>query len=156
MNRISLFLAVTIVVVSAAVATIAQQSSNRQDIWSLENDYWNYVKALDLDGYKKLWHPAFVGWPSVSSRPVRKDHITDWIKAHTDKGERMQSFTLVKADSQQTDNVYVTHYWLTATWATKDAGGNPSTTRITHTWLRTPDGWQIIGGMSSPESNPVP
>ena len=68
----------------------------------------------------------------------------------------MESFTLTKADSQLTDNIYVTHYWLTATWGTKEARGNPSTTRVTHTWLKTPDGWQIIGGMSAPEPNPVP
>ena len=113
MNRISLFLAVTIVVVSTAVATIAQQSSNRQDIWSLENDYWNYVKALDLDGYKKTLAPCFCRMALREVLAPFAKITTDWIKAHTDKGERMQSFTLVKADSQQTDNVYVTHYWLT-------------------------------------------
>ncbi len=156
MNRLSFALATILFLVSSPLVANAQQSGNSQDLWKLENDYWNYVKALDLDGYRKLWHANFVGWPSVSSRPVRKDHITDWIAARTQKGERMESFTLTKAESQRTDNVYVMHYWLTATWSTKEARGNPSTTRITHTWLKTPDGWQIIGGMSAPEPNPVP
>jgi len=139
-------LAVLVVFSTLLVAQTPEEAA----VWKLEHQYWEYVKAVDLDGYRTLWHPNFVGWPLTSDAPARKAHITDWIKLHSDKGEGLQSFSLKQAESQLTENVVVTHYWLTAVWGTKNGPGSPQTSRITHTWIRVKDGWQIIGGMSSP------
>ena len=79
------FLILFFVAFCAAMPAHSQQSDNEKAVWKLESSYWDDVKALDLDSYRALWHEKFVGWPSVNSHPVRKDHITDWIKAHTDK-----------------------------------------------------------------------
>ena len=127
------------------------QSPEEQQIWKLEHDYWKYVQASDLTAYRNLWHPNFIGWPLTSAAPVRKDHITDWIKLHSDKGEHLSSFEVKEAGSQLTDNIVVTHYWLRATWTNKAGASTSVTTRVTHTWVRAKDGWQIIGGMSAPE-----
>ena len=148
-------IAFSVIVLFAASAFAQHQSQDEQSVWKLEHDYWEYVKAVDLDRYRNLWHTNFLGWPSVSPRPARKDHITDWITAHSEKGERLQSFTLDEADSQATENLVVVHYWLTATWGSKDAVGKPSTLRMTHTWIRTPGGWKIISGMSTPGEKPA-
>ena len=138
----------------AALPATAQQSANEQAVWKLEADYWKYVKAADLDGYRTLWHKDFVGWPSSSAQPARKDHITDWITASTDKGERLQWYSLEPAASQATENIVVTHYWVTSFWSDKAGKGDaPETTRITHTWIKTPAGWQIVGGMSCPSAS---
>ena len=120
----------------------AQETENEQAVWKLEHSYWEYVKALDLVKYKSLWHPDFVGWPSVSATPATKDHITDWITSNTKLGRRVESFTLKPAASRATENVVVTHYWIIFGWTDKEGGGKPTTTRITHTWLQTPGGWQ--------------
>ena len=146
------FLIVAILVFCAAIPSFAQQAGaeNENAVWKLENAYWEYVKALDMDRYKGLWNENFVGWPYSSSQPVRKDHITDWIKAHADKGTTVAWFELKPAESQATDNIVVTTYWLTELWADKAGHGEPFTQRITHTWMKTANGWQIIGGMSSP------
>ena len=131
-------------------SSLLAQTQEETAVWKLEHQYWEYVKAVDLDGYRTLWHPNFVGWPQSSPEPARKNHITDWIKLHSDKGEQLQSYSLKQAASQFTDNVVVTHYWLTSVWGDKSATGSPQTVRITHTWMRVKDGWQIIGGMSAP------
>jgi ketosteroid isomerase-like protein len=136
-----------------SLSSFAQQSSDEQAVWKLEHSYWDDVKALDLPSYKELWHPDFVGWPSVSSRPVRKDHITDWITTSTAKGLHLKSYSLEPAASQMTGNIVVVHYWVTAVWADKDGRGDPHTLRIMHTWLKGDKGWQIISGMSAPESS---
>jgi ketosteroid isomerase-like protein len=144
---------VLILAVAVAFATTpasGQQTPNEQAVWKLESNYWEYVQALDLDRYRDLWHANFVGWPSVSSQPARKDHITDWIDLRTAKGARMKWFSLQPAASQATENVVVTHYWLTSLWADKAGHGEPSTMRVTHTWIKTAEGWKIIGGMSAP------
>lgn len=141
-----------ILAIAGAVATTpasGQQTSNEQAVWKLETNYWEYVKALDLDHYKDLWHGNFVGWPSMDSQPARKDHITDWIGLYTAKGEKMQWFSLQQADSQATENLVVTHYWVTSRWVDKAGNGEPFTSRITHTWIKTTTGWKIISGMSA-------
>jgi hypothetical protein len=135
-----------------ACAAFAEQSANEVEVWRLEHAYWEYVKAVDLVSYRALWHENFVGWPDSSSQPVRKDHITDWITASTSKGEHLKWYLLKPAASQATENMVVTHYWLTGVWADKDGQGKPETSRITHTWIKVPSGWQIVGGMSSSEA----
>ena len=137
------------VALCAAMPALSQQSDNEKAVWKLETTYWEDVKALDLDSYKSLWHENFVGWPYVSSQPVRKNHITAWITAYTDKGLRLQWFSLQQAASQSTGETVVTHYWLTAFWADGAGHGEPATTRVTHTWIKTAKGWQIISGMSA-------
>ncbi len=132
-----------------AASCFAQQSADELAVWKLEHSYWENVKALDLPAYRALWHPSFVGWPYVSPKPVRKDHITDWITANTTEGLHLQSYVLEPVEGQATENLVVVHYWLTSIWADKDQRGEPQTSRITHTWLRVGNGWQIIGGMSS-------
>ena len=115
-----------------ACAAFSQQTPDEVAVWKLEHAYWENVKALDLVSYRALWHPNFVGWPSVSAEPQRKDHITDWIALYTDKGLHLGYYSLKPAASQAT-------------------GDDPHTSRITHTWVRVGTGWQIIGGMSSAE-----
>ena len=131
---------ILLVAISAAAPARAQQSDNEKTVWKLETTYWEDVKALDLDSYKALWHENFVGWPYSSSQPARKDHITDWIKAHTDKGETLTWFELKPADSRTTENLVVTEYWLTSLWADKAGHGEPFTQRVTHTWIKTANG----------------
>ena len=136
--------------VCAALPASAQQSANEQAVWKLETTYWNDVKSLDLDGYRALWHPDFVGWPSSSAQPVRKDHITEWITAMTGKGLHLQWYSLEPAASQSTQDIVVAHYWLTAFWTDKAGKGDPpETIRVTHTWVKTAAGWQILGGMAA-------
>ena len=135
-----------------ASLAFAQQTPEEQAVWKLEHNYWEFVKANDLTSYRNLWHEKFVGWPQSSAAPAHKEHITDWITAYTSKGEKLRQYTIKEAASQLTDNIVVTHYWVKDAW-----GDEPEvTSRITHTWIRTHDGWKIIGGMSSPEKNIVP
>jgi ketosteroid isomerase-like protein len=140
---------ILLAVICAAAPARAQQSYNEKAVWKLETTYWEDVKALDLDSYRNLWHENFVGWPYSSSQPARKDHITDWIKAHTDKGETLVWFELKPADSRTAEDVVVTEYWLTSLWADKAGHGEPFTQRVTHTWIKTANGWEIIAGMSA-------
>ena len=78
-----------------ATAAFAQDSANEEaPVWNLEKAYWEYVKANDLEKYRALWHENFLGWPFVSSAPVRKDHITDWITSNTSKGVKLQSYSI--------------------------------------------------------------
>lgn len=145
LRTISLFLAL-------AATTFGQNSARDEtQVWQLEKAYWEYVKSNDLEKYCALWHENFLGWPLVSSAPVRKDHITDWITANTSKGIKLQSYSIEELAIQVTGDVAVDYYRVNATWANSESANvKTDRFRITHTWMQTHGIWQIIGGMSAP------
>jgi ketosteroid isomerase-like protein len=132
----------------------SQISGDQQTLWNLERNYWRYVQENDLQSYLSLWHKDFLGWPSVSNAPVRKDRITDWITTQTSKGLTPKLLEFKPAEVQITGDVAVLYYWITYKWSDKEGKGEPHTLRITHTWLRDAKDWRIIGGMSMPEAAP--
>ena len=149
MTRLPSLLLVTILLATALFAS--DQSTDEEKVWSLEQDYWRFVQTNDLDHYRGLWHPQFLGWPTMSPEPVRKEHITDWITAHASKGDTLKSYRLERLTTQEIDNNVTTTYRVTAVWADKDGKEQPGTVRIIHTWLRNAHGtWEIVSGMSAP------
>ncbi len=141
----------TVIVVLLTAMLAETPSADTEKLWSLEKAYWQYVQSNDLEQYRSLWHPDFLGWPSVSPEPLRKDHITDWITAHTSKGETLNSYDLERLTTQATGDVATTTYRVRITWANKAGAEQHSIVRIIHTWVRKPGGnWQIISGMSAP------
>jgi ketosteroid isomerase-like protein len=141
---------------SSEATSPSQTPGDEQTLWNLERAYWRYVEDNDLAAYSDLWHKDFLGWPSVSSAPVRKDHITDWIKSQTTKGLAFKTAEFKPAAIQITGDVAFACYWVTFKWVDKEGSGAPHTLRITHAWLRSGKDWRIIGGMSMPESeNPA-
>jgi ketosteroid isomerase-like protein len=121
-------------------------------VWAMEESYWHYVQSNDLRGYLSQWHADFLGWPAVSAEPLRKDHIPDWIVAHTQKGETLKSYALERLAIQVTGKVATTTYRVRQTWVDARGTDRTSTIRVIHTWLRGDgaDSWQIISGMSAP------
>jgi ketosteroid isomerase-like protein len=136
---------------SSQGASPSQASGDEQTLWNLEHAYWRYVENNDLPAYSDLWHKDFLGWPSVSSAPVRKDHITDWITSQTSKGLAFKFVEFKPAAIQVTGDVASACYWITFRWKDKNGNGAAHTIRITHAWLRTRKDWRIISGMSMPE-----
>jgi len=142
----------TLILVSlTAPLFAAPPSADTMKLWALEKDYWEYVKADNLQKYLTLWHADFLGWPYISPDPLRKDHITDWITAHTSKGESLKSYDLEPLITQVTGDVATTTYRVRLVWSGPAGAGQPATIRVIHTWVRNPGGtWQIISGMSAP------
>ena len=143
--------AIPFLVVLAATVFAQDSAKDEAQIWNFEKAYWEYVKANDLEKYRALWHEDFVGWPFISSAPVRKDHITDWITANTSQGLKLQRYSIEQLAIQITGDVAINHYRIKANWATSEtAKARTDALRITHTWIRTRGAWQILGGMSAP------
>ena len=134
----------------------SETSGDKQTLWDLERAYWRYVEDNDLVAYSNLWHKNFLGWPWVSSEPVRKDHVTDWITSQTSKGLRFKVDEFKPAAIEVTGDVAFTCYRITVRWVDKDGKGVAHTSRVTHAWLRSGKDWRIIGGMSMVEAeNPA-
>src|SRR5690349_15643127 len=119
MKRFHLVIAVCLLVATGP-AFPAEPSPDEQTLWDLEHAYWRYVETNDLVAYAKLWHKDFLGWPYVSSAPVRKDHITDWITSQTVKGLAFKTGEFKPAGIQVTGQVAFACYWITFKWVDKD------------------------------------
>jgi ketosteroid isomerase-like protein len=135
----------------AATTFSSNTAEDERRLWNLERAYWQYVQKNDLAAYANLWHEDFLGWPSISSTPVRKDHISDWITSQTSKGLTFKTGEFKPAALKVTGDVAFACYWITFGWIDKDRKGALHTLRITHAWLRSGKEWRIIGGMSMPE-----
>jgi len=133
---------------AADVVIPSGASGDEQAIWNLEHSYFSYVQANDLAAYLNLWHERFLGWPSGSSAPVGKDHITDWITTQTGKGLTFRTGEFRPAGIRVTGDLASVCYWITFRWVDKVGSGPEYTLRITHFWKRTDTGWRIISGMS--------
>ena len=152
MTRLLCVVTITVLLSSASFAV--DRSADEQKVWSLEEAYWRFVRDNDLEHYRGLWHAQFLGWPSVNSEPLRKDHITDWITGHTAKGESLESYNLERLSVQAVDDIVTTTYRAKTVWVGKNGQEQSATIRILHTWLRNSRGtWEIISGMSAP-TNP--
>lgn len=90
----------------------------------------------------------------MNSAPVRKDHITDWIISQTATGHSFKLVAFKPAAIQTSSTTAVVCYWTTYKWIDNAGAGDERTVRVTHTWIRNDNHWQIIGGMSMPETTP--
>jgi ketosteroid isomerase-like protein len=152
MNSIVAMLKTIPFLVVLTTASFGQNAANdKAEVWNLEKAYWEYVKSDDLEKYRALWHEDFVGWPFVSSAPVRKDHITDWITMNTSKGVKLKSYSIEQLAIQVTGDIAINYYRIKLNWATSEGvEARKDAFRITHTWIRTHGTWRILGGMSAP------
>lgn len=149
MKRIASLFIVPLLLVPAFSA--AQPPSATQDVvWAREVTYWKTVQAADLVAYRALWRDDFLGWPSWSTDPARKSHITDWITTHAGKGERLSSYSLERLTVQVSGDMATTTYRVHATWTNQGGKELGEVSRILHTWHRDSDGtWRIFSGMSA-------
>jgi ketosteroid isomerase-like protein len=139
------------VVLLASVLFAGQPSADEKEVWSLEDAYWQYVKANDFEHYRTLWHADFLGWPYSDPEPAGKEQITGWITAHTSKGETLKSYEVERLKARVTGNNVTTTYRTHLVWVDKNGTDRPGSIRIIHTWLRSAGGnWQIISGMGAP------
>jgi ketosteroid isomerase-like protein len=107
------------VIALASVLFAEQRSADEKKVWSLEDAYWQYVKANDFEHYRTLWHEDFLGWPYSSPEPAGKEQITEWITAHTSKGETLKSYELERLKAQVTGRYATVTYRVSLTWTDK-------------------------------------
>jgi len=141
------------------VGTVNAQEkiSAKDQVWKMEEAYWNYVKAYDLESYRTLWHKDFVGWPGFSPEPVSKSNISDWIPALFADSTKSFDYQLKRtAVSSYGEDIVITFYAVGLYFIDLKSGEKKQDNwhRITHTWKRYGDSWFIIGGMSADLDSP--
>lgn len=132
----------------SAPAPSPPESQSLSEVWSREADYWRFVKAGDVDSYVSLWHERFIGWPCGQDHPKRKASIGAWVQEVRDKRITVAS-DFTQEGAQDFGKVVVVHYRFTRvdTYPDGHVEGLGKQSKITHTWMKVGDTWQIIGGM---------
>ena len=117
-------------------------------VWAREDEYWRDVKTGDVEHYRTLWHEQFVGWPCDEEHPLRKASIGDWVGKVRDKHLAVAA-ELTHEGAQDFGDVVVVHYSFTRvdTYPDGHEEGRGARRKITHTWMKVGNDWQIIGGM---------
>lgn len=134
-----------------AVAPIAAQemSSAQKEVWQMEEVYWKDVKDSNADHYATLWHEKFLGWPRDRDRPMGKDALSASAGRKMSES-RVGSYEILYKGVTVVGNIGVTQYAVKTVRVKKDGQNETATSRVTHTWMKTGNTWQIIGGMSAP------
>jgi ketosteroid isomerase-like protein len=119
----------------------------------MEELYWKDVQDANATHYMTLWHEDFLGWPSFSPHPIGKDGIADstagWFAGFV-------SYEFLEKSVRVTGDIGITQYAVRITRSASDGKLATNITRITHTWLKTKNTWQILGGMSAVISSSAP
>ena len=132
-----------------AVVPVSKETLENE-AWQMEEQYWNYVGNNDTTSYKKLWHDAFIGYPSFGDGVSDKSKIASWIpKLYEDKS-RIYSVKLNRKAVNSIADVVIVFYDYDRFWT--DEQNNileKNTFKITHTWKKVGDTWLILGGMAA-------
>ena len=131
-----------IVALLLTTCELAQQTANEKAAWQGEESYWRYLKAGDKASFMALWSDRFTGWPRMESAPTGKQRIGELVPAITPTDYKLTPLSVREYGNQ----IVITFYRVTST-----SNAATVTARITHTWMRNGDKWQIIGGMSASE-----
>lgn len=115
--------------------------------WAGEDRYWATNIAGDVSSYVDLFDDGFTGWPCGAERPQTKADLvaasaslsaTDGVKARVSLED--------KAASGSGDHVVV-YYRARLVQQASDGKVDEVVRNFTHTWVKRPGGWRIIGGM---------
>lgn len=152
MNRAAALAVIFFGVLGFAAGTEAPDtavpSEAEQAIWDREAAYLDHLAAGNLAEVQRFWHDRFVGWPSHSLDPVDREtgrrSLEELLSGTTFDGVRIRPRAI-----RIEGGTAIVHYVAEFEKSGRDGETTPTSMRITHTWLRTSDGWKILGGMSA-------
>lgn len=122
-------------------------------LWALEEAYWDYLRAGDLQTWSTLWHKDVIAWPLGRAWPVNKAGVVELMTGILAAFQIDRTTLEIHRRSVQVQgDMGITYYDLYVTGWTRDGQQVEDRQRLTHTWVRTEAGWQILGGMSAPLS----
>ena len=127
----------------------------KDEVWSHEVTYWEYAEAADLNNFMSLWHEDGIGWPNNQPTPVNREGARQHVAEALD-ALQLESISIdVKPLSVHIyGDIGITYFEKRSAVTTKDGIKISERDRATHTWLRTDEGWKIIGGMEAPLTSP--
>jgi hypothetical protein len=137
-------------------ASSISKAEMENEVWKMEERYWEYVQKIDTVPYKTLWHDDFVGYPSFGDGVSNKSKIAIWIpELHKDTSLTF-SYKLYKKATNAIDDVVIVFYDTDEIWTDKaNKVVRQETYKFTHTWRKQDGHWVILGGMGTNKNQDV-
>jgi hypothetical protein len=133
-----------------AFKSTVNKDTLQNQVWQMEEKYWDYVEKIDTVAYKKLWHEQFIGYPSFGNGVSKKSAIAAWIPELHKDTTLIFSFKLYKKAVNAIDDVVIVFYDADEIWTDKENKVvRKETFKFTHTWKKYDDTWVILGGMAA-------
>jgi len=124
----------------------AQSSNIEAHLWQLEHDYIAAGRTADPVGNTSYWHDAFLGWPAGTAAPIGQADGLEWrANLVAERGDVSNGYEFEEMALRLHNDVAIAHYRVNTTQPEQ------TSTRVIHVWIRTEDGWKILGGASSLE-----
>jgi ketosteroid isomerase-like protein len=115
--------------------------------WAAEDQYWAKNLAGDVAAYLAVFDDDFTGWPCVAERPQNKaDLNTQGAGLLSVPGVKIRVSLEDKA-ATGSDDFVVVYYRAREFRRATDGKLEQLVRNFTHTWVKRPGGWKIIGGM---------
>ncbi|MFZ2237450.1 MAG: nuclear transport factor 2 family protein [Dokdonella sp.] len=148
-------MALALVLLLIPMVSVANPDADPNEVWQLEQKYWQYAKDNDVLKYLDLWDSRFVGWPGGNESPTGKDQIANWIAPLHSNPDEQFDYELSQKALRSFGDVVVVHYLARYFYRNPEnleIVRELGVSRITHTWQRRDGKWQIITGMSAEHS----
>jgi ketosteroid isomerase-like protein len=130
-------------------------SPAEKEVWAQEEVYWRSLKADDRETYLRLWDERFVGWPRFEAAPAGKEKIRQDYAPGTTVRAKLVDYKLEPLSVRAYGNDMVIAFYRAILRRERNGQAETSRSRLTHTWMRTDHGWQIVGGMSADDNQPA-
>ena len=126
-------------------------TSDELAVWELEESYYRFAKNNDPGSYLSLFHEDVIGWPTHDPAPKGRNKVSQWIGAVHSDSTKEWNYEIERLAIQTFGEVVVVHYRLRDYFVSKESGEEISSQefRISHSWLRVGETWQIISGMGA-------
>lgn len=152
MKRTAFATAAMLALCPLCLSGFAQQrtraGSATEQVWAGEQAYWRYVKSRDVTRYLALWSDDFAGWPIVNEHPEHKADVAAFVRANGSLSH-VVGYELHRESVEMHGDAVITFYRATVSRRNADGSVSTTTYRMTHTWMKNNDEWQIVGGMSA-------
>ena len=150
-NKIVSIIGFTLVFMLAVLtlncAAPQSSQSSEEEIWELEEAYVANHNDANHGAILAAYHEDFLGWPETSPSPARKMDMPESLQQNFPEPSD-DVVEIERKGIQVKDNIALTHYTVHVTTTGEEGEAIERSLRITHTWIREADQWQILGGMS--------
>lgn len=148
-DRLTMLLCLFATTFAAWHSAAAEPMTAEEEVWALEEAYYQHASNNDPAAYLTLFHDKVIGWPALDRRPKGKEKVSQWIgMVHANPDEKWR-YEIERLAIQSFGDVVVVHYRLRDYFVSARTGEETRSQdyRIAHTWLKRDGRWQIVSGM---------
>lgn len=126
-------------------------TTDESAVWKLEKAYYQYAENNDPEGYLTLFDENVIGWPALDKAPKGKGKVSQWISSVHQNSSEIWKHEIERLAIHSFEDVVVVHYLLRHFFVSAESEEEIRSARyrISHTWQRRGDSWQIISGMGA-------